>query len=302
MAGKRYYSAEDFETGVTPSQLKRMGRDRQREYVLGWWARNFEDPANETPYNGREGGYQYIWGGPYEARDELWSEFGDIISEERIAEYVDEIESDGTVEWAPGPEHPDHERAAEEAAEDYHAPPPEPDFDEFVRRLEAGTEPSYGSTLERQERQELIDRIAALEEKLAELTPDYGGIGHNRPPPDSEEAAEGNAEPTAIAAQLPAVVNESTSIIKGEVAKESPNAIAVARAGGRLQALWRWLGGKADAAADEFAKAFGKALGDWSGKAVVIAAAAGTLGGVWSALHGVIHAAAQWLQTVTWGF
>ena len=32
---------------------------------------NFEDPANETPYESSEGGYIYIWGGPYDALEQL---------------------------------------------------------------------------------------------------------------------------------------------------------------------------------------------------------------------------------------
>ncbi len=74
--GQRYYSDEDIERGVTRSELKRMGRERQKEYIRHWFHSNFEDPAQETPYNSREGGYLYIWGGPYNAHDELYGEFG----------------------------------------------------------------------------------------------------------------------------------------------------------------------------------------------------------------------------------
>jgi hypothetical protein len=68
---RRYYTDDDIEHGITPSELKRAGRDRQKEYMRYWFHRNFEDPAEETPYNTREGGYLYIWGGPYNAHDEL---------------------------------------------------------------------------------------------------------------------------------------------------------------------------------------------------------------------------------------
>jgi hypothetical protein len=76
---RRYYSDDDIERGVTPSDLKRMGRDRQKEYMRHWFHQNFEDPANETPCNSREGGYLYIWGGPYSAHEQLFDEFGSYL-------------------------------------------------------------------------------------------------------------------------------------------------------------------------------------------------------------------------------
>ena len=78
-----------------------------------WFHRNFEDPANAR-HSGVDGEFQFIWGGPYDARDELHQEFGDLVPEERIDEVVAEVERHGNVEWAPGPDHPDHERASEE--------------------------------------------------------------------------------------------------------------------------------------------------------------------------------------------
>jgi hypothetical protein len=72
---RRYYSEDDIERGITPSELKRAGRERQKEYMHHWFHRNFEDPVQETPYNSQEGGYLYIWGGPYDAREQLYDEF-----------------------------------------------------------------------------------------------------------------------------------------------------------------------------------------------------------------------------------
>jgi hypothetical protein len=83
---RRYYSDDDIERGVAPSALKRMGRSRQKEYMRHWFHRNFEDPAQETHYDSSEGGYIYLWGGPYNAYDELYNEFGPLIPDERISE------------------------------------------------------------------------------------------------------------------------------------------------------------------------------------------------------------------------
>ncbi|MEZ5654278.1 MAG: hypothetical protein R3E04_00080 [Sphingobium sp.] len=68
--------------------------------MVDWFFSNFEDPVHETPYNSREGGYLYIWGGPYDATDELYQAFPEA-SDTEIEQVVAEIESDGIGDWAP---------------------------------------------------------------------------------------------------------------------------------------------------------------------------------------------------------
>ena len=151
MAGKRrHFSAEDEERGIVPSALKRLGRERQKEYMRYWFRRNFEDPANETPFSREDGGYLYIWGGPYNARDELYKEFGNLVPEGRIEDIAAEVEHDGSYDWAPGPDHPDHGRAQEEwyaeHGSDDEAPPEQ--LGDIIARLEAGLRPTYGNASE----------------------------------------------------------------------------------------------------------------------------------------------------------
>ncbi|MBB4798717.1 hypothetical protein HNP32_002471 [Brevundimonas bullata] len=68
--------------------------------MVSWFHARFEDPSQSTPYNGREGGFLYIHGGPYDARDELEKRFPDE-DETLIDLAIQEIESDGLTEWAP---------------------------------------------------------------------------------------------------------------------------------------------------------------------------------------------------------
>ena len=70
------------------------------EAMVEWFHSNFDDPAMETPYESAEGGYYYVWGGPYDAREKLWDAFPDA-SDELIDRAVDEIQSDGLFDWAP---------------------------------------------------------------------------------------------------------------------------------------------------------------------------------------------------------
>jgi hypothetical protein len=60
-----------------------------------WFRCNFEDPAEDTPYDSEEGGYVFIWGGPCDAREELEAAFGQVASDKAIADAVNEIEQDG---------------------------------------------------------------------------------------------------------------------------------------------------------------------------------------------------------------
>src|SRR3984893_3385847 len=101
MREPRPFLEDDSQFGVSRTAFRRMRKAEKLELMIGWFHLNFEDPAQSTPYESAEGGYQWIWGGPYEARDELYSKFGDIVSESFIEEAVKEIESDGIVDWAP---------------------------------------------------------------------------------------------------------------------------------------------------------------------------------------------------------
>jgi len=83
-----------------PIRLDDLPQDEAVALLVEWFFENFQDPVNSTPYDGREGGYQYIHGGPYDAREELEDQFRDV-SEGIINAAVEEIESDGQTDWAP---------------------------------------------------------------------------------------------------------------------------------------------------------------------------------------------------------
>ncbi len=69
------------------------------EAMIEWFNDNFEDPAQRTPFNTAEGGYQWIWGGPYDAREELSAQFPDE-DEAIIAAAVKRLERH-VFDWAP---------------------------------------------------------------------------------------------------------------------------------------------------------------------------------------------------------
>lgn len=74
--------------------------------MIDWFRDNYEDPAESTPFCSEEGGYMYLCGGPYDAREELGARFAadDGVSVDELDEIinlaVEEIEADGIDEWA----------------------------------------------------------------------------------------------------------------------------------------------------------------------------------------------------------
>jgi hypothetical protein len=238
--GRRYYSQDDIERGVTPSELKRLGRKRQKEYMLYWFHGNFEDPSNETPRD--EGEFIYIWGGPYDARDELWNEFGSIVPEDRIEEVISEVEASGIQDWAPGPDHPStrerekewlRQRGQETTAQSE-------SLEQIIDRLHSGVKPTYGDGYELEQRQAILERLNSLKSALAQMTPAHGGIGHNRPPPDDDS-------PQALA--LPEI-RDAEQTISSELAKAAPDALEVAKATSRLRTALGWIAKKLDKGVD----------------------------------------------------
>lgn len=65
--------------------------------MVEWFLAHYEDPANGVPYDGREGGYQYFNGGPYDPLEVLEFEFSEVPFE-KVEKAADEIYSDG-YEW-----------------------------------------------------------------------------------------------------------------------------------------------------------------------------------------------------------
>lgn len=80
--------------------LRCTDREAQLEFMRSWFFERFEDPAESTPYNSAEGGYLWMWGGPYEARDELERNFSGIVPDDVLDELANELETNCS-EWAP---------------------------------------------------------------------------------------------------------------------------------------------------------------------------------------------------------
>jgi hypothetical protein len=194
---ERPFIEDGSQFGVSQAGFARMERGQQRELMIHWFFENFEDPINETPWDGETKTYLYLWGGPYNANDQIWEKFGDFVPEALIAEVVEKIESDG-IDWAPRSNSPFYAHDRDE--EDEESPEP-PSLEIYL------DEPSerYGSSQEREARAEALEAIENLRRTLQTRRPI--GIGHNRPPDDLLQPDEISQLPQALQ-ELSAVLQE----------------------------------------------------------------------------------------------
>ena len=81
--------------------LKDASEEDQIEAMRQWFHARYEDPANETPYSSQEGGYQFVWGGPYDPNDEIQERFGGDVPYEVMEKLIHELWSEAGDEWAP---------------------------------------------------------------------------------------------------------------------------------------------------------------------------------------------------------
>lgn len=74
-------------------------REDMKEQITDWFHENFEDPIDNMPRNPETGSFDWIWGGPFDAREEIEDAFIGVDSE-ILDEVIEEIEFGGR-EWAP---------------------------------------------------------------------------------------------------------------------------------------------------------------------------------------------------------
>jgi hypothetical protein len=88
---------------MSPTQLQAAAAETQLGVMEHWFYQNYSDPVENTPYESAEGGYQYIWGGPYSASVELEAEFGGIVPDDVLELLVEKLER-VTVDWTGNPD------------------------------------------------------------------------------------------------------------------------------------------------------------------------------------------------------
>lgn len=94
---------DEFDDEPNGSDIEELDPERQKERMKEWFFDHYTNPVDNTPYESAEGGYIYIWGGPYDAREELNEKFGGEVPDDIIEELADEL-NDITIEWTGNPD------------------------------------------------------------------------------------------------------------------------------------------------------------------------------------------------------
>ena len=216
------------------AELTSLEQEEQVQLMLQWFYWNFEDPAESTPYESREGGYQYIWGGPYEASDELQARFYDLVSYETIEVAVKEAD---TISWQWVP-HSNRIRPEDQI------------FQESETTVPNMSAQDYFDSVVR-------PRLHEVEDSLSRFNDSPPQIGHNGPP----ESIYDSPVSETILSQMRQTVHETS--VEGLSGSPDPSRL---RETARLftsvsNQVLRWLAAKADVVAHEMAKSFGRYIG-----------------------------------------
>lgn len=81
--------------------LESAPRELQIAAMRRWFLERYENPANETPWDGEDKEYVFVWGGPYDPNDEIQSRFGGTVALDVMMELITELWRDVGDKWAP---------------------------------------------------------------------------------------------------------------------------------------------------------------------------------------------------------
>ena len=221
---------EDPPEFPSDNSLASLSSSEQILALCEWFLWNFEDPANETPHDSSEGGYIYIWGGPYDAHEQLSEKFEELVGLDVVEAAVEQVESDGIVYWAP-------------AGRTIRNPD---EFDEVTVEIE-----------ENRLREKILRGLDDVEAAARKVNARRGGIGHNHPPEPIDDVAYSREDEAKLF--------QSTKNIRDAFTSDNTTADhieedrkALLRISGKIA---RWLATKADRAANAAASTVGAAAG-----------------------------------------
>jgi len=267
------YRLEEGDTTYTPSQVKRLGKEKQAEIIRTWFNANFEDPVQEMPRD--DGDYFYPYGGPFDANSVIQDEFGDLISYAVMESVIEDLESEGLSEWAPTSGGRFYDRPRDDDYEFLKTDPLE------TLAIQVATRPlKFADPEARAAVKVLLERVDVLERELEALKQLPPGIGHNGGPEDDEASA-----PEGISV---AQATADVAYVKTELREPEPDAVGVVKAVSRLSRFGAWLRG---ATYKLSAKAVEKAGADMI---VDVGRRVATSDAVSHAVHGVVEAATRW--------
>lgn len=88
-----------YPLSLSDEELAAEDEATQLEVMRHWFYQHYEDPAESCPHDSGEGGFQFIYGGPYDAWDELNDEFGGVVPDNVIEKLAKKL-ADQCPEWS----------------------------------------------------------------------------------------------------------------------------------------------------------------------------------------------------------
>jgi hypothetical protein len=280
---KLYGVFEDAEGshGFTREDIASMSRDEEINMMLDWFHQYYEDPAERTPYESREGGYQWIWGGPYNATEELDTEFGSVVDFNAIEAAAAEIERDG-FDWAPKPQPGDYDDYDPALATGEIV-----DGDDDWPPIVVSEKPGIDEPTARNVLLERLEKLETLIEPLATQTP---SIGHNNPPSSINEQIISRDEWIEVL-QSVREIREQASSSKPDIDQTAQRTTQLKTVAAKIG---HWLSERATKGIDAAIKTASAATAG----AVVINVTTNAEN-IYAAMESVIDAARTWISTLT---
>jgi len=69
--------------------------------LMTWWNDHYANPADVCPFESADGGFQWIWGGPYDAYEEVLTHWGKVFTNEMLLLMVGHLQAaTGVMEWS----------------------------------------------------------------------------------------------------------------------------------------------------------------------------------------------------------
>ncbi len=89
------------QTEIKNEWLEKASNEEKINAMKKWFLVNYYNPVENLPYISREGGYQWIYGGPYEINEELDDRFYSVVDGPLIEQAIKELTNDYCCdEWA----------------------------------------------------------------------------------------------------------------------------------------------------------------------------------------------------------
>jgi hypothetical protein len=81
--------------------ITKATEEEQIEAMRRWFYARYEDPVHSLPYDGKEGGYQFIWGSPADPDDKIQQRFSGLVPHEIMRSLIEDLWDEAGDEWAP---------------------------------------------------------------------------------------------------------------------------------------------------------------------------------------------------------